>query len=296
MGLVTHAVKEALVGIRRNALMSVIATSTVALCLFMLGSTILLSMNIQNVAGALEDQVEVAVYLKGDVQESRARQIMAALDGRDEVRETRFVSRADALERLRRQLGDQQGLLDGLAHTNPLPASIEVSLVWPERAGEVAAFAVGLPGVEEVVYARGVVERLLAITGLIRLGGFGLVLALAVATCFLVANTIRLTVFARRHQIAIMRLVGATDAFIRGPFTLEGVFLGLVGSTLAAVAVHQVYYRLVSVITATIPFLPLLPPGGELGAVLHLLVVAGTCIGALGSVIAVRRFLDAQGG
>jgi cell division transport system permease protein len=179
---------------------------------------------------------------------------------------------------------------------NPLPASIEVSLVWPERAGELAAFAAGLSGVEEVVYARGVVERLLAITGLIRAGGFALVLALAVATCFLVANTIRLTVFARRHQIAIMRLVGATDAFIRGPFTLEGVILGLVGSTLAAVAVHQVYYRLVSVITATIPFLPLIPPGGELDSVLRLLVAAGTCIGALGSIIAVRRFLQVQGG
>jgi cell division transport system permease protein len=276
--------------------MSVIATTTVALCLFMLGSTILLSMNIQAVAGALEDQVEVAIYLGNDVQESRARQIMAALDARDEVRETRFVSRTEALERLRRQLGDQQGLLDGLAHMNPLPASIEVSLVWPERAGELAAFAAGLSGVEEVVYARGVVERLLAITGLIRAGGFALVLALAVATCFLVANTIRLTVFARRHQIAIMRLVGATDAFIRGPFTLEGVILGLVGSTLAAVAVHQVYYRLVSVITATVPFLPLIPPGGELDSVLRLLVVAGTCIGALGSIIAVRRFLQVQGG
>jgi len=296
MGLFAHALKEAVVGIRRNVLMSVIAASTVALCLFMLGSTILLSMNIQKVAGALEDQVEVAIYLKGDVQESRARQLMATLEGRDDVRGTRFVSRQEALERLRRQLGDQQGLLDGLAQMNPLPASIEVSLVWPERAGEVAAFAAGLPGVEEVVYARGVVERLLAITGLFRLGGFGLVLALAVATCFLVANTIRLTVFARRHQIAIMRLVGATDAFIRGPFTLEGVFLGLVGSTLAAIAVQQGYYRLVSAITATIPFLPLVPPGDELAGVLRLLVVAGTCIGALGSVIAVRRFLNVQGG
>ncbi|MEW6522446.1 MAG: permease-like cell division protein FtsX [Bacillota bacterium] len=291
-----HAVREAFISIRRNAPMSLISVSTVALCLFMLGSMVLLSLNIDAVTGTLEGQVELTLYLETKVDEGGAREIMDLLSRLDEVREVRYVSKEEALERLRRQFGDQQGLLDGIAHMNPLPASIEVNLVWPEGAGQVAAYASGLPGVEEVAYAKDTVEQLLEITRLIRLGGYMLVMVLVAATCLLVANTIRLTVFARRRQIAIMRLVGATDAFIKGPFAVEGIILGLAGAGLAAVMVKQVYLRVVSALSTSIPFLPLLPPGAELEAVVQLLLGTGTAIGAVGSVIAVRRFLGAQGG
>jgi cell division transport system permease protein len=294
--LAGYALREAVVSIRRNAIMSLVCASTVALCLFLLAGMLLLSANLALVARTIEEQVEITVYLLDEVSEAEAASIAARLSQLEGVRQAVFVSKLEALERLRQQFGTQQGLLDAVAHLDPLPASIEISLAWPEAAPEIAALAAKVEGVEEVKFAGDIVEKLLRVTRLMRVGGYVLVLALAAATCFLVANTIRLTVFARRREIAIMRLVGATDAFIKGPFAVEGVLLGIAGAYVAALATGRVYGWVVYSLAGAVPFLPLVAPAVVVAPLRYLLLAFGVLIGSAGSLIAVRRFLGVQGG
>ena len=140
-------------------------------------------------------------------------------------------------------------------------------------------------------YGQDVVEHLFDMTRLVRIFGFTLMLLLAGATLFIISNTIRLTVFARRKEIAIMKYVGATDWFIRWPFLLEGVVLGFFGGVLAAIALRSIYGLITAKVYSTLAFLPLIPQYPFVNFIGVVMVVSGMGIGALGSTISLKRFL-----
>lgn len=285
--------REALTGIWRNRLLALAALTTVTVCLTALASVVLVAVNLQHMASFVEGQVEIVAYLRPDFNRVWRDHLLAKVRALPGVADARFVTKEEALQRLREQFGDQAYLLEGLDQpgANPLRDSVELSLTSPEAAPAVVRGLRAIDSVEDVSYREDVVARLLAITRLLRLLGLVLVGLLAVATVFVIANTIRLTVFARRREISIMKLVGATDAFIRWPFLLEGLILGVAGALLAAGVTAAGYGYVVRLLHEALPFLPVLGPDPLLWNLTKLLLAAGALIGALGSTLSLRRFL-----
>ena len=179
-----------------------------------------------------------------------------------------------------------------MGEDNPFPYSFEVQVDKPERIQEIVPQIEKMPGVETAKFGQEVVEHLFQLTRILRLGGIFLIIMLAIATLFIISNTIRITVFARRREVSIMKYVGATNWFIRWPFLLEGMFMGFVGALIAAVALFKMYDAAQVKIYSTLAFFPLLPSWPFMVYLCAGLVAVGTFIGAAGSAISLRKFLD----
>ncbi len=285
------AIREAFSSIRRNGLMSAVAVTTVAVCLFFLAGVILLSVNLSHMAGMWEEQVHVRVYLEEEIEPDVILHLRARILEIEGVEDAQFVSRDEALERLKQQFGQQKDLLAGIEGSNPLPNSFEVRVVPPQRIPEVGAEMQMLEGVESVQFRQDILDTLFQATAAVRVFGLVLVLVMGLGAVFIISNTIRITVFSRRREIGIMKLVGATDALIRGPFMIEGLILGLLGSALAAYGVSHIYRWVFEQCVQSLPFLPLVSPEPLLYDTALSLAVAGALLGASGSVLSIRRYL-----
>ena len=277
--------------LRRNTWMSLASVGTVAVSLFVLGVFLILVLNMNRMASMLESQVQISVYLEDSVSDVDRRGLEHDIRNLQGIAHVDYVSRDEAKARLAERLGDQKYLLDALGDTNPLPDSFEVTVTQPDMV-ETAAKAIGeFPGIESTRYGQDVVQHLFDITRLMRIFGVALMLLLAAATVFIIANTIRLTVYARRKEVAIMKYVGATDWFIRWPFLLEGIVLGFVGGILAALALRSFYAAMAAKIYSTLAFFPLMPQYPFMNYVTLALLLAGMAIGATGSTVSLKRFL-----
>jgi cell division transport system permease protein len=285
------ALHEAFASIRRNSLMSLIALSTVAVCLFLLASVLLLSINLGYLAGMWESQVHLRVYINGSVDAKGVKDLESRIGQVDGVANVTFVTKEQALERLRQQFGQQKDLLTGIEGANPLPNSFEVRVNPPQRSKDVATVVEKLKGVDKVQFRQEIVEKLFSATAAVRVFGLALVVTVGAGTVFIISNTIRIAVFSRRREIGIMKLVGATDALIRGPFVIEGLVLGLAGSMLSSALVWALYGWVFNVTTINLPFLPLVAPDPLVLQIGAGLTGAGTFIGAAGSAISIRRYL-----
>ncbi len=286
-----YFVKETYKSIRRNGFMSFASISTVAVSLLVLGMFLLIFLNTNNLAQYLESQVQVSVYMQDSASDAELKATKAKLQKMSGVVQVKEVNKEQALARFKERLGDQHQLLDSLGKDNPFPNSFEVQVDSPERIKAITPVIGQIPKVETAKFGQEVVEHLFQLTKILRFGGIVLVVFLAMATLFIISNTIRLTVFARRKEVVIMKYVGATDWFIRWPFLLEGMTLGFFGAVIASVFINSIYSALLERIHATLAFLPLLPTSPLLGYVTLFLLVIGTGIGALGSYISLRKFL-----
>ena len=286
-----YFIKETYKSIRRNGFMSFASISTVAVSLLVLGMFLMIFLNTNNLAQYLENQVQISVYMQDSATDKELASVKDKLTKMPGVVKVTQVSKQEALERFRKRLGDQDQLLNSLGKENPFPNSFEVQVDNPERIKVLTPQIGQLPKVETAKFGQEVVEHLFQLTKILRFGGILLVVFLAMATLFIISNTIRLTVFARRKEVIIMKYVGATDWFIRWPFLLEGMTLGFFGAVLASVLINSIYSGLLERIHATLAFLPLLPTSPLLIYVDLFLLIAGTGIGALGSYISLRKFL-----
>lgn len=284
-------IREACRSLARNRFMTLASVSTVALSLLILGVFLLGAVNLNNMAVTLESQVEVTAFLEDELKAEEVEVIKGRIQGLDGVREVTFVSKEEALERLKQQFGERKDLLTSVEKNNPLRNAVEVRTLDPTNVKNVVEELKALPGVAKVSFKEEIIERLFSLTKAIRLVGLAVVVLLVGATIFLISNTIRLTVFARRREISIMKLVGATDWFIRWPFVLEGLCLGLLGSIPAMFLVVRFYHWLAAGVYQTLPFIPMLKPESILGRLQLLLVGIGILVGTLGSAISMRRFL-----
>ena len=286
-----YFIKETYKSIRRNGFMSFASISTVAVSLLVLGMFLMIFLNTNNLAQYLENQVQISVYMQDSATDKELASVKDKLTKMPGVVKVTQVSKQEALERFRKRLGDQDQLLNSLGKENPFPNSFEVQVDNPERIKVLAPQIGQLNKVETAKFGQEVVEHLFQLTKILRFGGILLVVFLAMATLFIISNTIRLTVFARRKEVIIMKYVGATDWFIRWPFILEGMTLGFFGAVVAFILINSIYSGLLTRIHATLAFLPLLPTSPLLFYVDLFLLVAGTGIGALGSYISLRKFL-----
>lgn len=286
-----YFVKETYKSIRRNGFMSFASISTVAVSLLVLGMFLLVFMNTNNLAQYLENQVQISVYMQDDATADELAATKAKIEKMPGVVKLETVNKEQALKRFEERLGEQKQLLDSLGKDNPFPYSYEIHVDKPERIKELTEQISKLPKVETAKFGQEIVEQLFQLTRILRFGGIVLIIFLAMATLFIISNTIRLTVFARRKEVVIMKYVGATDWFIRWPFMLEGMCLGFMGAITSSILLSAIYASLMDSVHATLAFFPILPASPLLTYVTCFLLVAGTGIGALGSYISLRKFL-----
>jgi cell division transport system permease protein len=278
--------REAFISLIRNRWMSLASIGAVASALIILGSFLLLSVNFDHILKDVESQVEITAYLEDTVDSSGITRLNAEISSVSGVKEIKFVSREAALEEFKQQVG--KDLLEGI--DNPLPNSFRIKVDNPQDVARVAGEIQHLQGVEEVKYGKGVVEKLFNIIYWVRLLGLVIMAIFAAVSIFIISNTIRLTVFARRREINIMKYIGATDWFVRWPFLIEGMVLGFIGAAIAIGILAGGYKYLYNIVRLNIPMISLLPMEEFYNYALGFLAI-GMFIGAFGSSFSIRRFL-----
>ncbi|WP_295157853.1 permease-like cell division protein FtsX [Selenomonas sp. AE3005] len=287
-----YFIQEVFHSLRRNNWMSFASIGTVAVSLFVLGVFLILVLNMNRMASTLESQVQISVYLEEDLSRQQRIDLQSNIEKMQGIDTVKFVDKDEAKARLSERLGDQKYLLEALGDKNPLPDAFELTVVQPDMVETAAKAIERMDGVESAKYGQDVVEHLFDITRLMRIFGLVLMLLLAGATIFIISNTIRLTVFARRKEIAIMKYVGATDWFIRWPFLMEGIVLGCIGGILSAIALRSFYAAMAAKIYSTLAFFPLMPQYPFMNYVTVAIILSGMVIGAIGSAFSLKRFLE----
>ncbi|RPF49403.1 cell division protein FtsX [Thermodesulfitimonas autotrophica] len=284
--------REAFVSLFRNGWLAASATGMVLVSLFLLGFVSLFALNAAHFSRLVENQVEVAVFLQDNLAPDLVRQLGRELRQIEGVAQVTFVSKEEALAKLKRDLGDKSGLLSGLEEQNPLPDSFRLRPKDAAAVPLIAKEAAALPGVEKVRYGEGVVEKLVKITNSVRLAALALVALFGLAAVFLIVTTIRLSILSRQEEIGIMKLLGATNWFIRGPFILEGLIIGTSGALLATAILYWGYAALVGQIEqAALIFFQPVTEKAVLLPVFGAIFGAGLILGALSSALSVHRFL-----
>jgi len=287
-----YFVRESLASLRHNGLMSIASITTVALSLLILGMFLVMVLNLNNMASALESQVQISVYLQDGLSDYDTRTVGTRIAGIPGVTQVTYVNKDEALSKFKQRLGDQQGILNALGDSNPLPNAFEVKVDTPDEVKTVTAAISQFSGVENARFGQEVVAHLFALTRMVRIFGLVLIIFLALAALFIISNTIRITVFARRKEIGIMKYVGATDWFIRWPFLIEGMILGFGGALIAVLLLTKSYGLFTEQVYQSLAFLPIIPQYPFLTNISIILLVVGTVIGALGSTISLRRFMQ----
>lgn len=286
-----YFIKEVYTSFKRNIWMTLASIFTVVLSLFILGFFSIVILNLNKMADTLESQVQISVYLKDDLSQEEIDETKENLSKIEGLQDIKFTTREEAMKNFKERLGDQQFLLDALDDTNPLPDSFSLTVTSPQQVKTIADTAAALDSVESASYSQDIINHLFNLTHLIRLIGIALIILLTGAAIFIISNTIRLTVFARRKEIAIMKYVGATDWFIRWPFLLEGICLGFIGGGLATIFLYIIYNQVTQEIYEAMAFFPLIPQHPFIDYISLAILVAGIIIGALGSTISLKRFL-----
>jgi cell division transport system permease protein len=287
------SLKRAWQGFWRNALMSLAATATMVLMLLLLAGFWIIQTGLLAGLEFTEQKVEVVAYLHQNATESQINALAAEIEARPDVAEVEVVTRDKALERFRESM-EAQGRTDLTQQldSNPLFASLEVKLTDPSALKAVgdALDPSEHPLVRNVINIEDLVERLLTVTNILRTAGTVLLVAVGLIVLFIIVNAIRLAVVARAEEIEIMRLVGASDAFIRWPFVFEGAFVGLLGALLALGILAAVADPVGGFMVEFFRVLPL--QFGTLTRDLVALVLgAGLGLGVLGSWLSVRTYL-----
>lgn len=290
-----YSIEEAFVELWRNRLVNLVSIGTIAVSLFILGAFLSLSATLDELVASWASRVTMTVYLDEVVDESARQELSRLLEKSPEVASFEFVSKDEAVNRFRSYFPELESLPD-LLDANPLPASFEVQVAEgfraPEQVRALAKRFEVVSGVSEVDYDLLWIERLNAIIELVRIGGLALGAALVIASVFTIFNVIKLTVYGRQEEIGIMRLVGATHAYIRGPFLVEGVLQGGLGGALALLLLYLAHEFLLAEALRSFELLPssetlrFAPPSAWAG-----IVAGGMLVGLLGSLLSVRRFL-----
>ncbi|MGM1021304.1 MAG: permease-like cell division protein FtsX [Bacillota bacterium] len=293
--------REGFKNIFRNGWMSVASVTSIVVSLLILGVFIMLVLNVNSLADQADSQVEVNVFLELNVEQSMRETLQKEIAAMPEISKATFITKAQGLEELRKDLGDSgKELLEGFdKDSNPLPDKIVVEVIEPTTVPFVAEKIEKLNTIHpekpilKVRYGKGTVETLFTITKLIRNVGFVFVAGLGLMSMFLISNTIRVTILARRKEIGIMKLVGATNFFIRWPFFIEGALIGLMGSVITLGILFAGYQRLLTAVQGDIALnmLKLMPLQGVWIQLSALLIILGMLVGIVGSTLSMRKFL-----
>ncbi|HBT95474.1 MAG TPA: ABC transporter permease [Coriobacteriia bacterium] len=299
MRSLAYFIREALRNSKKNFSTTLGAIVTIFLSLLVIGVFMVTTMMINEMVSSVESQVSITVYIDDNAESADVTTVQEYAKAQPEVSGVVYVSKDEALERFKEM--SSAGIADAL-DGNPLPASLEISLSDPEQVAAVAeriqaheAFLriIDTPDdpASSINYGEDFVERLFELSNIIRIVSAALVLLLIFVALIFINNTIRLAIVARRKEIAIMRLVGASNGFIRGPFLMEGALQAVIGAGMAIGTMSLICNYLLREIQVNLPWLPVDVSQLNLWLVYVILLVVGVVIGLFGSIWAMRRYL-----
>jgi cell division transport system permease protein len=287
-------VREALRGLRRSSAPALAALLTVLLTALVLGVFIPIVQATTGTANEVRGRVVLDVYVKGDASPADRSEVQRTLEGTANVKSVQFISKNEALEELGRKIETDEAI--ELLGTNPLPDLFRVTPDDPERLDviEQSIMPGGRPavaGIDDVKNREGETDKILSATGLVKALAAGLAALLVFASIALVANTIRLSIFARRREVEVMKLVGATNWFIRWPFVIEGMIVGFLGGLLAVLLLAIAKQTFIDPLSDDFALLAA-PETIDFPLLVGLLMVACVAVSAVGSGLTLRRFLN----
>lgn len=274
-----------------NRLMSFAAVIIVLACLTAFGCYITVALNMPYVVNQVGGQYQLQVFMDFELTDQQMEEIGEELGALPHVTEATYVSSTDALSEAKELFGEDSALLDGLENDNPIHPSFKLTLEDLHYANNVAAEAEKLEHISSVKNDTNTVSRLVHISDIVKRVSLIFMLVLAFFAVFIISSTIRLTVYARRKDIKIMKFLGATDWFIRWPFVIEGALIGLIGGIIAFGLTALCYWRLAIGLSDLLGFVSLQPLGEVVWLLLGLVLGFGVLLGALGCILSMRRYL-----
>lgn len=283
---------DSLISLRRNKTLSIASIITVSLTLFMFGIFLLTMLNANQLLKNLESKLEVSVFLKENISVAEKQKVASSVKNIQGVAGIKYITKTEALKKLNNQLGEEnKDLMKGLEKQNPLPESFIIRVNDSSIIKSVVSKTKGIKSVEKVVANEDLVNQISKITkGVKWVGGVALLIMIPICL-FLIGNTIKLAVYARRREVNIMKFVGATDWFIRWPFIIEGVIIGVIGALISSGLLYYVYRAVYLKLTSIIMLLNILTPRYFAMNVVWIFIISGIVIGGIGSILSIRKFL-----
>lgn len=286
-----YYIKQGTNSISRNKMMSIASISTVMASLFILGVFFIGIMNVNYFVENIEKSVQIQVFLKDEINDSQKNTIESTIKGCVGVNEVDFESKQQAFEKFKEELGDRGDLVEGIDADKVMPVSFIVKLEGPQYVEGVVQSIKDLEGIDKINDVKSLMDMLIKLSNFIKTLGLIIMIVLIAVSIFLISNTIKLTVVSRKREINIMKYIGATDWFIKWPFIIEGIFLGLIGSLLSFILLCYGYIAVSDyilkefIIIKPIDIIEIAPYMGIM------FIGIGLIIGALGSAISIRKFL-----
>ncbi|MBQ1546283.1 MAG: permease-like cell division protein FtsX [Clostridia bacterium] len=289
-----YLIKEGVKSVWNNRMMSAASIGVLMSCLLITGAAVLLSLNVASIVDSIGKDNQITVFLEQNIDELQAVQkIGPEIRRLDNIASCEFYSKEEGIVKWESELGSLFGELQG--EENPLPNAFHVAMVDLSQYEETVENIRAVEGVDIISDRSEVAKRLTDLNTLVTKVGLWLVAALGLISLFIISNSVRMTMYSRRFEISIMKSVGATNHFVRTPFVIEGIVLGLISGGLASVIIAFLYEAMVSAVKYIVPITEIpydtLAPQMTIG-----FVVFGMVIGAIGALISIGRYLNMEGG
>ena len=295
---ISYSIKEGLKSIARNRMFSLASVGTMVACLFMLSVFLCLLLNFNNIVSSAESTVTISVYFSSDIDENRITEIGKDIGKRPEVESVKYKTADEAWTSFAKDYyGDDEALIASFGEDNPLGESDSyvVTLKDIKDQEEMTKYLNAISGVRYVNSPLNTTATLLKLNRIISVTSMALIVILLLVSIFLISNTVIVAISVRREEIAIMKLIGATDQFVCGPFIVEGIMIGIAGSVIPLVLLFVLYQLLIHFVqtdlSQMVSWLSLLSTGKVFAVLLPVNLILGTGIGLLGSIFTVRKHL-----
>jgi cell division transport system permease protein len=292
-----YLIKEGCKNIWSNRTMSFASVGVLISCLLLTGAAVLFSLNINAAMRTIEGNNSVRVYMKQNLPTLSAIKVGEEMKKLQNVDTCKFIPKDDAIQQYMSILGDKDGtMLQGMTgKENPLPDAFQISFKDLSKYKETAAQIKKISGVDKINDYSEIAAKLTNVDKLITTAGLWVIVLLSLVSLFIISNTIRVTMFSRRMEISIMKSVGATNWFVRVPFIVEGILIGLFSGALSSLLLHSLYSNIVSAVSSITFFAPI-DINSMTGSMTLLFMLVGSLFGAVGGVISISRYLKQEGG
>lgn len=287
----TYFLREGISSIFSHRLMSIAAMSVITACLLLMGSFSLVAVNIDKLLEDIENKNEIVAYVDETLSEESARAIESDILAIPQIASAEYMTKTEALEKFKEDFGDESGILDGLEERNPLRDRYTVTL-HSIHDTQAAADALGkVAGIAKVSARSDISDKIIQVRDVTTAICAVLITILILVSVFIISNTVNLTMFNRREEIAIMKMIGATNGFVRIPFVIEGLLIGIAGASLAMLLQWGVYEYVVASALSSISFIAAVSFADTIWYILAMFYGVGILVGGAGSAITLRKFL-----
>lgn len=287
---ISFILSQAFLSLKRNIWLSLASILTVMISLTILGFSIFFLANTSHIAETFESQVEIAVFLNERLEISQTSELQKQIEKIEGVATVTLTTPEQAINEFQESMGTTT-LLEDLGGINPFPAKFTITATDARLVEGIASQVAGFVGVDRVRYGQGILEKMILFTHWLRWIGIGVVAAFGFASLLLISLNIKTNVNSKEKEIQIMRLVGASNTFVRWPFIIEGLLIGLIGSFVAIIIVGAAYSWILQYVISTLAFMPVVASQQFIINVLLTMLMSGMGMGVLASAFSVRKFL-----